>query len=106
MHLIKLTLTVLVMAFMSLGAANAAVHMGDSTGVTGGDAAFGYDSDQVAINQGAVVYWYAHGYANAWAGYPAVWSDLEAKGLPLRKFFSPHTGQEINLDDGSLDFNG
>jgi hypothetical protein len=106
MNFSKLTLTALVMAFMCFSAANAAVYTTEPTGVAGGDAAYGYDSDQVALNQGAVVYWYAHGYANAWAGYPGLWSDLEAKGLPLRKFFSPHTGQEINLDDGSLDFDG
>jgi hypothetical protein len=67
---------------------------------------YGFSPDDVAVNQGVVVYWYAHGYANAFDGYPQKWADLEAKKLPLRKFQSPHTGEDINLDDNSLDFDG
>jgi len=67
---------------------------------------YGFNADDVAVNQGAVAYWYAHGYANAFGGFPAKWADLTAKGLPLRKFQSPHTGDDIDFDDGSLDFDG
>lgn len=68
--------------------------------------AYGYSADEVAVNQGAVVYWYAHGFANAYGHYPMNWAELQSVGLPLRKFVSPHTGQEINFDDGMLDFDG
>lgn len=67
---------------------------------------YGFTPDEIAVNQGAVVYWYAHGYANAFNGFPAKWADVTAKGLPLRKFESPHTGEAIDLDDGTLDFDG
>jgi hypothetical protein len=87
-------------------AAAAAVYTEDPSGVTSGEGSFGYSPDEVAVNQGAVIYWYAKGYASAWGDYPVAFGDLTAKNLPLRKFYSPHTGQEIMLDDGTLDFDG
>ena len=74
-----------------------AEDMGDS---------YGYTADDVAVNSGAVLYWYAHGYANAWGNFPATFADLVDKGLPLRTFNSAHTGDAIDPDDGSLDFDG
>lgn len=68
--------------------------------------AYGYTYDDVAVNQGIVLYWYAHGYANCWGCLPQSFAEMVGKGLPLRKFMSPHTGEEINPDDGSLDFDG
>jgi len=68
--------------------------------------AYGYNADDVAVGQGVVLYWYAHGYANAYGNFPATFADMVAKGLPLRKFMSPHTGAEIMPDDGTLDFDG
>ncbi|MEZ5337988.1 MAG: hypothetical protein R3F46_06945 [bacterium] len=68
--------------------------------------AFGYTADDVAVNSGAVLYWYAHGYANAWGDFPASFAAMVDKGLPLRTFNSAHTGDAIDPDDGSLDFDG
>jgi hypothetical protein len=68
--------------------------------------AYGFTPDDIAVNQGAVAYWYAHGYANAFGCLPQKWSELKTHNLPLRKFESPHTGEEIDFDDGSLDFDG
>jgi hypothetical protein len=68
--------------------------------------AYGFNLDDIAVNQGVVAYWYAHGFANAFGSLPAKWADLEARKLPLRKFESPHTGEAINFDDGTLDFDG
>jgi hypothetical protein len=68
--------------------------------------AYGYTADDVAVNSGAVLYWYAHGYANAWGNFPVNFAALVDKGLPLRTFNSAHTGDAIDPDDGSLDFDG
>ena len=68
--------------------------------------AYGYTMDDVAVNQGIVLYWYAHGYANCYGCPPKSFAEMTEKGLLLRKFMSPHTGDEIDPDDGSLDFNG
>ncbi len=68
--------------------------------------AYGFNLDDIAVNQGVVAYWYAHGFANAFGSLPAKWADLEARKLPLRKFDSPHTGEAVNFDDGTLDFDG
>ena len=68
--------------------------------------AFGYTADDVAVSSGAVLYWYAHGYANAWGEFPASFAAMVDKGLPLRTFNSAHTGDAIDPDDGSLDFDG
>ena len=68
--------------------------------------AYGYNADDVAVSQAVVLYWYAHGFANAYGNFPANFAALVEKGLPLRKFISPHTGDEINPDDGTLDFDG
>ncbi len=38
----------------------------------------GSNSDDIAVNQGVVAYWYAHGFANAFGSLPAKWADLEA----------------------------
>lgn len=68
---------------------------------------FGYSADDIAINQGVVAYWIAHGYANIYSGYPAAWADVQSKNMPLAtEYYSPHTGDVIDLDDGSLDFPG
>ena len=68
--------------------------------------AYGYTADDVAVNSGAVLYWYAHGYANAWGNFPDSFAAMVDKGLPLRTFNSAHTGDAIDPDDGSLDFDG
>ena len=72
----------------------------------GADDAYGFTADEIAQNQGAVAYWYAHGFANAFGGFPSNFAELGDHGLPLRDFFSPHTGDAINFDDGTLDFDG
>ena len=68
--------------------------------------AYGYTFDDVAVNQGVVLYWYAHGYANCYGGFPESFAAMVEKGMPLRTFVSPHTGDAIDPDDGSLDFDG
>jgi len=68
--------------------------------------AYGYTLDDVAVNQGIVLYWYAHGYANCFGCPPQTFAQMVEKGLPLRKFMSPHNGDVIDPDDGSLDFDG
>lgn len=68
--------------------------------------AYGFSLDDIAVNQGVVAYWYAHGFANAFGSLPAKWADLVARKLPLRKFESPHTGEPVDFDDGTLDFDG
>jgi len=68
--------------------------------------AYGFTMDEIAVNQGVVAYWYAHGYANAFGCFPNTWAEVQSRGMPLRTFVSPHTGEVIDLDDGSLDFEG
>lgn len=67
---------------------------------------YGYTADDVAVNSGAVLYWYAHGYRNAWGNFPTNFAAMVDTGLPLRTFNSAHTGDAIDPDDGSLDFDG
>ncbi len=67
---------------------------------------YGYTADDIAENQGAVAYWYAWGYKYAFGGFPVTFDAMKTHGLPLRGFKSPHTGDEIYFDDGSLDFDG
>jgi hypothetical protein len=65
-----------------------------------------YTADAIAENQGAVAYWYAWGFKYAFGHFPAEFAELQDHGLPLRSFNSPHTGDVIDFDDGSLDFDG
>ncbi|MCH7471883.1 hypothetical protein IIA79_02915 [bacterium] len=88
--------------FASQGGAAAAQSGGDPAAADN----YGYKDNEVAENQGVVAYWYAHGYRNAFGSFPATWADVVSAGLPLRKFVSPHNGDEIDFDDGSLDFDG
>jgi hypothetical protein len=66
----------------------------------------GYNTDDVAVNQGIVAYWYAEGYRAAYGNLPKDFAEMTSKGLPYRAFKSPATGDAINPDDGSLDFDG
>lgn len=68
--------------------------------------AYGYNPDDQALNQAVVVYWLAHGYANAFGNFPANYAELAASGIVLREFKSPFNGEAIDPDDGSLDFDG
>lgn len=65
-----------------------------------------YTADEIAENQGVVAYWYAWGYSHAFGQFPEKFAELSGHGLPLRDFFSPHTGNAVNFDDGTLDFDG
>jgi hypothetical protein len=58
------------------------------------------------MNQATVAYWYAHGYSAAFGNTPKDFAEMTSHGLPYRNFTSPHTGDAINPDDGSLDFDG
>jgi hypothetical protein len=96
-------LLVAVVAFSCcLGVAYAA----DSAAAAPAADKYGYSQDDVAVNQGIVAYWYAHGYRAAFGNFPKDFAEMTAKGLPYRDFKSPATGDKINPDDGSLDFNG
>jgi hypothetical protein len=64
----------------------------------------GFSADQIAENQGAVAYWYATAYSYVY-GVADNWGAIEAAGLPLRGFYSPHTGDAIDFDS-ELDFEG
>ena len=94
------------LAFVCMAAGAAKAQMQQSGDLPSAVDQYQYDPDDVAVNQGVVAYWYAHGYANAYCCWPQKWSDIVAKGLLLRSFYSPHTGEEISFDDGSLDFDG
>lgn len=92
--------------FTSLAFAQDTMAQTDSAQAAPAASAYGYTMDDVAVNQGIVLYWYAHGYANCFGCPPKTFAEMVDKGLPLRKFMSPHTGDVIDPDDGSLDFNG
>ena len=74
--------------------------------VTSATNQYGYRADDVAVNQGIVLYWYAAGYRAAFGELPADYAALAAKGLPYGTFTSPFTGAAINPDDGALNFDG
>ncbi len=67
---------------------------------------YGYMPDDVAMNQATVAYWWAHGYAATYGNMPKDFAEMTSHGMPYRNFKSPHTGDAINPDDGSLDFDG
>ena len=67
--------------------------------------AYGYTFDDVAVNQGILLYWYAHACKMCSGYFPANWAEMVEKGA-MRTFYSPHTGDLIDPDDGSLDFDG
>jgi hypothetical protein len=67
--------------------------------------AYGYTFDDVAVNQGIVLYWYAHACKMCSGSFPETWAAMVEKGA-LRTFTSPQTGEAIDPDDGNLDFDG
>jgi len=105
MRRLSISLVILVMALAAASPALADVYLADGN-LPSAVTQHGYNADEVAVNQGVVAYWYAHGYANMYCCFPQSWAQLQSAGLPLRGFVSPHNGQAINFDDGSLDFAG
>jgi hypothetical protein len=99
--LLKKLLIVAMIACFMVGVAWA----GDKAEMLPADA-YGYTADDVAVNQGVVLYWYAVGYARCFGCFPKTYAEMVEKGMPLRTFMSPHTGDAIDFDDGSLDYDG
>ena len=98
--------SILIGAIIVVCCANLAWAQDAPAATNGAVNAYGYTYDDVAVNQGIVLFWYAQGYTNCYGCPPQTFAEMTAKGLPLRKFTSPHNGDVIDPDDGSLDYDG
>ena len=91
-----------IIACMFVGAAYAETETAPA-----GVNAYGYTFDDVAVNQGVVLYWYAHGYANCFGAFPETFAAMVEEptasyGVALM-LASRGPGPELDFSCGSDD---
>ena len=103
--LITVVITCMWLTMSAAQDAMTATDMAQIAATETGVDAYGYTFDDVAVNNGIVLYWYSVVCGWCSGETPATAAEMFGKGM-LRTYVSPHTGAAIDPDDGSLDFDG